>query len=145
MGSTALARIVLIVTDVWQWTPFLFIIFVAALQSLDKEVEDASRLDGVSGWQRFIYVSFPMIRPVVAIALVLRGIDIITMFTPIHVITQGAPAGHTETVSYFVYRTAFKAFEFGTASAASVILLALTVILAQLFVRRYFRSARDVS
>lgn len=143
MSSTALARLVLIVTDVWQWTPFLFIIFVAALQGQDKEIEEAARLDGASWGSIFFNISLPMMRPVIAIALVLRGIDIITMFTPVHVITQGTPAGHTETLSYFIYRTAFKSFDQGYASAASVLLLIATVILAQTLVRRFFRSATE--
>jgi multiple sugar transport system permease protein len=141
MGSTFLARLVLVVTDVWQWTPFLFIIFVAGLQGQDKEVEEAARLDGVSWWKIFFHISLPMMRPVIAIALVLRGIDILTMFTPVHVITQGTPGGNTETVSYFIYRTAFKSFEQGYASAASVLVLIATIILAQTLVRRFFRSA----
>jgi multiple sugar transport system permease protein len=140
MGSTALARLVLVVTDVWQWTPFLFIIFVAALQGMDKEVEEAARLDGASWRKIFFNISLPMMRPVIAIALVLRGIDIITMFAPVHIITQGTPGGNTETLSYFIYRTAFKSFEQGYASAASVLLLIATVILAQTLVRRFFRS-----
>jgi multiple sugar transport system permease protein len=143
MGSTWLARMVLIVTDVWQWVPFLFIIFVAALQGQDKEIEEAARLDGARWRQVFFAISLPMMRPVIAVALVLRGIDILTMFTSVHVITQGTPAGNTETISYFIYRTAFKSFEFGYASAASVVVLVITVILAQTFVRRFFRSGRD--
>jgi multiple sugar transport system permease protein len=143
MGISTLARLVLVVTDVWQWTPFLFIIFVAALQGQDKELEEAARLDGATWSQIFFAISLPMMRPVIAIALVLRGIDILTMFTPVHIITQGTPAGDTETVSYFVYRTAFKSFEFGYASAASVVLLLLTVVGAQVFVRRFFRSGSE--
>jgi multiple sugar transport system permease protein len=143
MGSTWPARFVLVATDVWQWVPFLFIIFVAALQGQDKEIEEAARLDGARWRQIFFSISLPMMRPVIAIALVLRGIDILTMFTPVHVITQGTPAGDTETVSYFIYRTAFKSFEFGYASAASVVVLIITVILAQTFVRRFFKSGRD--
>ncbi len=140
---TWLARMVLIVTDVWQWVPFLFIIFVAALQGQDKEIEEAARLDGARWRQIFFAISLPMMRPVIAVALVLRGIDILTMFTSVHVITQGTPAGNTETISYFIYRTAFKSFEFGYASAASVVVLVITVILAQSFVRRFFHSGRD--
>jgi multiple sugar transport system permease protein len=140
MGSTILARLVLVVTDVWQWTPFLFIIFVAALQGMDKEVEEAARLDGASWRKIFFNISLPMMRPVIAIALVLRGIDILTMFASVHIITQGTPGGNTETVSYFIYRTAFKSFEQGYASAASVLLLIATVILAQTLVRRFFKS-----
>jgi multiple sugar transport system permease protein len=143
MGFTWLARMVLIVTDVWQWVPFLFIIFVAALQGQDKEIEEAARLDGARWRQIFFAISLPMMRPVIAVALVLRGIDILTMFTSVHVITQGTPAGNTETISYFIYRTAFKSFEFGYASAASVVVLVITVILAQSFVRRFFHSGRD--
>jgi multiple sugar transport system permease protein len=143
MGSAWAARTVIIVTDVWQWVPFLFIIFVAALQGQDKEVEEAARLDGARWRQVFFAISLPMMRPVIAIALVLRGIDILTMFASPHIITQGAPAGDTETVSYFIYRTGFKSFEFGYASAASVIVLILTIVLAQTFVRRFFKSGRD--
>ena len=143
MGSTWLARGVLVVTDVWQWVPFLFIIFVAALQGQDKEIEEAARLDGARWRQIFFSISLPLMRPVIAIALVLRGIDILTMFASPHIITQGSPGGNTETVSYFIYRTGFKSFEFGYASAASVVVLVLTIILAQSFVRRFFWSGRD--
>ena len=143
MGSTWLARGVLVVTDVWQWVPFLFIIFVAALQGQDKEIEEAARLDGARWRQIFFSISLPLMRPVIAIALVLRGIDILTMFASPHIISQGSPGGNTETVSYFIYRTGFKSFEFGYASAASVVVLVLTIILAQSFVRRFFRSGRD--
>jgi multiple sugar transport system permease protein len=143
MASIFLARMVLVVTDVWQWTPFLFIIFVAALQGLDKEIEEAARLDGASWKAIFFNISLPMIRPVIAIGLVLRGIDILTMFTPVHVITQGTPGGYTETVSYFIYRTAFKSFEQGYASAASVLVLIVTIILSQTLVRRFFKSGTE--
>jgi multiple sugar transport system permease protein len=143
MSSTLLARMVLLVADVWQWTPFLFIIFVAGLQGMDKEVEEAARLDGASWRSIFFNISLPMLKPVIAIALVLRGIDILTMFTPVHVITQGSPAGHTETMSYFIYRTAFKSFEQGYASAASVLVLIATIVLSQTLVRRFFKSGTE--
>jgi multiple sugar transport system permease protein len=143
MGSTFLARMVLVITDVWQWTPFLFIIFVAGLQGMDKEVEEAARLDGATWPKIFFNISLPLLKPVIAIALVLRGIDILTMFTPVHVITQGTPGGNTETISYFIYRTAFKSFEQGYASAASVLVLIATVILSQTLVRRFFKSGTE--
>jgi multiple sugar transport system permease protein len=143
LGDVWLARLSLIITDVWQWTPFLFIIFVAALQGQDAEIEEAARLDGARWSQIFWNVSLPMLRPIIAVALVLRGIDIVTMFTSIFIITGGTPGGATETMSYFIYRTGFKRFDFGYASAASVLLLALTVIIAQSFVKRFFRSGRE--
>lgn len=143
MSGVASARFVLVVTDVWQWTPFLFIIFVAGLQGQDKEVEEAARLDGASWWRMFFAISLPMMRPVIAIALVLRGIDILNNFSAVSIITQGSPAGNTETLSYFIYRTAFRSFEQGYASAASVLVLIATIILAQTLVRRFFRSGTE--
>jgi len=143
LGNVWLARLSLIITDVWQWTPFLFIIFVAALQSQDMEIEEAARLDGARWSQIFFNISLPLIAPIVAVALILRGIDIVTMFTSVFIITGGTPGGATETVSYFIYRNGFKRFDFGYASAASVVLLVATVLIAQTFVKRFFKSGRD--
>ncbi|MEM9048334.1 MAG: sugar ABC transporter permease [Pseudomonadota bacterium] len=141
-SSIWLSRLTLIIADVWQWTPFLFIIFVAALQAQDQEVEEAARLDGASWGAIFWNVSLPLMRPVIVVALVLRGIDITTMFANVFIITKGGPGGATETISYFIYRTGFKMFNFGYASAASVIMLILTIIVAQVVVKRAFRSER---
>jgi multiple sugar transport system permease protein len=143
LGNVWLARATLIVADVWQWTPFLFIIFTAALQGQDPEVEEAAHLDGASWPQIFWNISLPLMRPIIAVALILRGIDIVTMFASVFIITGGTPAGATETMSYFIYRTGFKQFNFGYASAASVLLLVVTTVLAQSFVKRFFRSGRE--
>ena len=142
-SSIWMSRSLLILADVWQWTPFLFIIFVAALQSQDPEVEEAARLDGASWSSIFFNISLPLMKPVIAVALILRGIDITTMFANVFIITKGGPAFGTETISYFIYRTGFKFFNFGYASAASVIMLILTLIIAQLLVKRVFVSSRQ--
>ena len=141
-SSVWMSRGLLILADVWQWTPFLFVIFVAALQGQDEEVEEAARLDGASWSSIFWNISLPLMKPVIAIALILRGIDIATMFTNVFIVTKGGPAFGTETISYFIYRTGFKFFNFGYASAASVIMLIVTILVAQLVVRRAFVSAR---
>lgn len=141
-SSVWMSRGLLILADVWQWTPFLFIIFVAALQGQDEEVEEAARLDGASWPAIFWNISLPMMKPVIAVALILRGIDITTMFTNVFIITKGGPAFGTETISYFIYRTGFRFFDFGYASAASVIMLILTILIAQFVVKRAFVSAR---
>ncbi|MGH1481709.1 MAG: carbohydrate ABC transporter permease [Geminicoccales bacterium] len=142
-SSVWLSRSLLILADVWQWTPFLFIIFVAALQGQDEEVEEAARLDGASWYSIFFNISLPLMKPVIAVALILRGIDITTMFANVFIITKGGPAFGTETISYFIYRTGFKFFNFGYASAASVVMLIITIIVAQLVVKRVFVSARS--
>ncbi len=142
-SSIWMSRGMLILADVWQWTPFLFIIFVAALQGQDEEIEEAARLDGASWASIFFNISLPLMRPVIAVALILRGIDITTMFTNVHIITKGGPAFGTETISFLIYRTGFKFFNFGYASAASVVMLIITIIVAQLVVKRVFVSARS--
>ncbi|MCV2866820.1 carbohydrate ABC transporter permease [Albidovulum sediminicola] len=142
-SSTWMSRALLILADVWQWTPFLFIIFVAALQGQDEEVEEAARLDGASWSAIFFNISLPMMKPVIAVALILRAIDITTMFTNVFIVTKGGPAFGTETISHFIYRTGFKFFNFGYASAASVIMLIITIVIAQLVVKRAFVSARS--
>ncbi|HIP76867.1 MAG TPA: sugar ABC transporter permease, partial [Kiloniellaceae bacterium] len=142
LGVVWNARLTLIVADVWQWTPFLFIIFVAGLQAQDKEIEEAARLDGASWPAIFWNISLPLMRPVIAVAVILRGIDITTMFTNVFIMTQGTPGGTTETISYFIYRTGFRLFNFGYASAASAIMLILTIIIAQVLLKRFFRSGR---
>jgi multiple sugar transport system permease protein len=142
IGSIWLARLTLIVADVWQWTPFLFIIFVAGLQSQDQEIEEAARLDGASWPAIFWNISLPMLRPIIVVAITLRGIDITTMFTNVYVMTQGSPGGATETMSYFIYRQGFRMFNFGYASAASVVMLVMTVIIAQTVVKRAFHSGK---
>jgi len=143
LGSIPLARLTLIVADVWQWTPFLFIIFVAALQSQDQEIEEAARLDGASWPAIFWNISLPMMRPIIVVAITLRGIDITTMFTNVYIMTQGSPGGATETMSFFIYRQGFRTFNFGYASAASVVMLVLTVFIAQTVVRRAFHSGKS--
>jgi multiple sugar transport system permease protein len=142
LSSIWLARLTLIVADVWQWTPFLFIIFVAALQGQDQEIEEAARLDGASWGEIFWNISLPLMRPVIAIAVVLRGIDVSTIFASVIIMTQGTPGGTSETISYFIYRIGFKTFNFGYAAAASVLLLIVTTIIAQVVVKKAFRSVR---
>ncbi len=143
MAHVFTARFVLVLVDVWEWTPFLFIILVAGLQGQDKEIEEAARLDGASFGKMFWNISLPLLRPIIAIALVLRGIDLLNNMSAVNIITQGSPGGATETLSYFIYRTAFRSFDHGYASAASVLLLIATVILAQFLVRKFFRSGTE--
>ncbi len=141
LGYVWNARAMLIVADVWQWTPFLFIIFVAGLQAQDQEIEEAARLDGASWPAIFWNISLPMMAPIIAVAVILRGIDITTMFTNVFIMTQGTPGGATETISFFIYRNGFRMFDFGYASAASAIMLVLTILTAQLLLKRFFRPA----
>jgi len=116
----------IIITDVWQWTPFMFIILLAALSNVDREQLDAAAIDGASGFRTFREVTLPAIWPVMMIALLIRGLDLIRLFDSVWQLTRGGPGSATETISIYAYIRGFQ--EFDTSYIAAVI-----VVLAILF------------
>lgn len=131
--STALLSVILV--DVWQWTPFLFLLLLAALQSLPQEPYEAARVDGASAWQTFRLVTWPLLKPAALVAVLLRTMDLLRVFDQIFILTQGGPGFATETASLFIYRTAFRFYDLGYASVLSFVLLAFTLVLSKFFVR----------
>lgn len=115
--------VTLIVIDVAQWTPFVFIILYSALQTVPKELYEAAAVDGATAWQRLIAITIPIITPFLWIAVLLRAIDSFKVFDMIHVLTGGGPGTLTTSISIYIYKLAFLAGEVGRASAASILLL----------------------
>ena len=139
--QTALPTIFL--TDTWQWTPFLALIILAALQSMPQDIVEAARLDGASGWSMFRFVTVPLILPVAAIGILLRGVDLFKTFDLVYILTQGGPGNSSETLTYFTYVQGFKFFNPSYASAMSFIQLILVTIAAKIFlsfIRRQLSS-----
>ena len=128
LGTPTWARISIILTDVWQWSPFIFLILFSALNAISPQIIDAARVDGASGWKMFIYVIWPMIVPAAAVALTFRFIDALKLFDIVYMLTSGGPASYTEVVSLFVYRTAFRFGNLGYAAAMGVVLLIFSSI-----------------
>jgi multiple sugar transport system permease protein len=126
----------LIIVDIWQWTPFLILIFSAALLSLPKDVLEAAEVDGASGTQKFAYISFPLMRSIIVIAVVLRGIDLFKTFDIIYSLTGGGPGRITETLNILTYNTLFTNLEVGYAAALSIVAL----IIANVALMRLGRS-----
>lgn len=122
--------------DIWQWTPFCFLVILAGLQSLSEEVYDAAYIDSSSEWQIFRKITFPMIQPVVIIVLLLRLIESFKIFDIIFSLTGGGPGTATEVYSLYTYRTGLRFFDFGYASALSYLLLAIVMVVVNLFFRR---------
>lgn len=118
-----------IVADVWQWTPFIFILSLAALQSLPRSALEASRIDGASAWQQALYIKLPLMMPVLVVAGLLRLIDAFKVLEVILVMTNGGPGLSTEILSLRIWRTASEFLELGVASAASGYLLVLLLLL----------------
>ena len=117
LSTPALALPAVIVVNVWEWTSFMFLILLAGLQSLPTEPFEAARVDGASPWHIFRDFTLPLLRPVILIALLIRTMDAFTTFDSIFILTAGGPGTSTETLSLYVYNTAFQFSQLGYAAA----------------------------
>ncbi len=140
LSSTTLALPALILVDVWEWTPFMFLLLLAGIQSLPQEPFEAARVDGASIWNIFFHLTMPMLRPVIVVALLIRALDAFTVFDQVFVLTQGGPGTATEVATLMVYKTAFRFSQFGYAASMAVALLVL-VMLTSAAITRAFRTA----
>ncbi|GLS22408.1 sugar ABC transporter permease [Labrys miyagiensis] len=120
LGDPLKAFIGLVALDVWEWTPLMFLILLAGLQSLPQEPFEAARVDGAGAWRVFADLTLPMMRPILAIAIVLRTIDAFGTFDQVFVLTRGGPGEATRLVSIFGYDTLFKFGQVGYAAALFV-------------------------
>lgn len=125
LSSTTLALPALILVDIWEWTPFMFLILLAGIQSLPQEPFEAARVDGASPWNIFLHLTLPMLRPVIAVALLIRALDAFTVFDQVFVLTQGGPGTATEVATLMIYKTAFRFSQFGYAASMAIFLLVL--------------------
>ena len=130
----------LILADVWQWTPFVMIVIVAGLRSLPEYVYEAAALDGLRPVETFFKITVPLLRPVIFIVLLLRFMDAFKLMDLVFILTQGGPAGRTETLSYYIYVMGLQLFRVGLAAAVSILFLIFISIAAQIFVRYMYRE-----
>lgn len=136
--STALAAVILV--DIWQNTPFVVIIVLAGLESLPHEPFEAAELDGASGWKLLRYITLPMVRPVLAIVVLLRVIDAIKTFALVETMTKGGPGTSTLAISNYVYRVGFQLFNVGYSTTLGLITALATIVLVFPFARRLMIS-----
>jgi multiple sugar transport system permease protein len=119
--------------DVWQWTPFVALILMAGLQGIPPEPREAAAVDGAEGWRLFWDVTFPLLRPFVAIAVLLRTLEAFKTFGTIRVLTGGGPGISTEIINLTIYRTALQDFSVGAAAALGIaFLLFLSILVPQM-------------
>lgn len=140
LGHPTRAFIGLVVLDVWEWTPLMFLILLAGLQSLPSEPFEAARVDGAGPWRIFRDHTLPMLGPVLAIAIVLRTIDAFGTFDQVFVLTRGGPGEATRLLSVFGYDTAFKFQQTGYAAALFVTMGLMILALALAAVRLLRRA-----
>ena len=120
-----LAFVAVVVVDIWQWTPFMMLLVLAGLQSLPNEPFEAAVVDGASRLQVLRYLTIPMLKGIVLVALIFRGIDAFDTFDTIYVLTLGGPGTATQTLTMFDFFQAFRWFHFGYAAAVAVVMLVL--------------------
>jgi len=135
LGSDTTAFLGVVLLDVWEWTPLMFLILLAGLQTLPQEPLEAAIIDGASPIRVFFDHVLPMLRPVLFVAVVLRTIDAIGTFDQIYVLTRGGPGVSTQLFSIYAYNTAFLFTQYGQAMAMVVILLAIVLVLAAIAIR----------
>ncbi len=140
LGRNGPAFFGLVALDVWEWTPLMFLILLAGIQSLPVEPFEAARVDGAGAWRTFVDHTLPMLRPVLLVAIILRTIDALTTFDQVYVLTHGGPGNATELVSIYGYDTFFRFQQFGYA-AAMLLMVALVVVASSFLAVRLLRRS----
>jgi multiple sugar transport system permease protein len=134
--SPTLVYPAIILCEIWQWTPFMFLILLAALSNVDRSQLEAAEIDGARFWRSFRYIVLPAIWPVMAIAILIRGLDLFRIFDIIWALTQGGPGTRTETISLYTYAQGFKQFETSYTSAIAFLVIAMLTIVVTWAIRR---------
>ena len=129
-----------VIADVWSRTPFMFLIFLAALQSIPRDYYEAARMDGANPFHEFFFITLPMMKGALFVAILFRLVDAINTFELIYVMTRGGPGRATQILSIFGWRTAFQELDFGRAAALGVVMLVICLIGAMLMFRRFVKG-----
>ena len=130
-ASQDLALPSLIIVDIWQWTPFVILILLAGLVALPGETFEAAAVEGAGFWRSVFHVALPLLRPLILVVVLFRGIDLFRTFDTFWVITSGGPGNATETLNILLYRIAFQNLNFGRAAALALVMLVIVIAVSQ--------------
>jgi multiple sugar transport system permease protein len=136
-GTGRYAMAAVLIPDIWQWTPFFVLILLAGLKALPTEPLEAAQVDGASAWQTFWDITLPMLRPMIAIAVLFRLVDLIKVFDYIYVLTSGGPGTRTEVLSFYAYQRSFTTIEWGYGSVLGIVILVLAIVVANVYVKLF--------
>jgi multiple sugar transport system permease protein len=136
LGDPQLALISVIAIHTWQWTPFAFLVFLATLATLPADVYEAARLDRANAWQRFRYLTLPLIRPAIIMVVIMRTMTALSAFAAIFAATGGGPGSSTEILNLYAYRTSFTELNLGYGSSLAMVLLGLTLAVSYVMFKR---------
>lgn len=143
LANEATALPMVIIMDTWQWTPLVVLIVLARLKSVPQQLFEAASIDGANSWQTFRYVTYPLIKPAIGIALLIRSMDLLRFFDKIFITTGGGPADATKVIGMFVYEQGLRQLNYGQAAALGVMLMIVTIVLGFVFVEFYMGGAGD--
>jgi multiple sugar transport system permease protein len=135
VADTSMALPMVIIVDVWQWSPFVTLILLSGMQSVSVEVVEAAELDGLNEWQKLWRIVIPLIMPVVTVVLLIRLIDAIRAFDLVYTMTHGGPGSATEVIGIYAYAMGFTSGDMGMASAAAWFTVVCVNVLVVLFLR----------
>jgi multiple sugar transport system permease protein len=140
LGDPQLALISVIAIHTWQWTPFAFLVLLASLATLPPDVYDAAPLDRARPWQRFLYITLPLIRPAIVMVVIMRTMTALSAFAAIFAATGGGPGSSTEILNLYAYRTSFSELNVGYGASLAMVLMGITLAISWLMFR--LRKAR---
>jgi len=132
--------VALILADVWQWTPFMFVILLAGLTSIPPHVYEAAELDGVGPWLTFWNITLPYLAPMIFLALTFRLLDAVRLFDTIFIMTGGGPGTSTYSASFYLYTIGFTQFHLSRATAGAWMFMVLTLLVIIFLVRRLLKA-----
>ncbi len=124
------AMVSIMIVDIWEWTPLMFLILLSGLMSLPEDQINAAIILGASGWQRFRKVVFPLLKPVITIALIIRGMEAVKIFDPIWIMTTGGPGTATESISVYMYKHGFKYLKWSWVAAGGILIMIIISIIS---------------
>jgi multiple sugar transport system permease protein len=142
IGDPTNAFIGVIIWDVWQWTPFVALVLLAGLSTVPPEIEEAAKLETKSWGTVLRHVQLPFLIPSLVAVLILRTADTLKLFDMVFTMTRGGPGSATEFIAILIERVGNRQFDIGMASAQSVILLVITILLARAYIRLFYREVR---
>lgn len=132
----ALVYPAILVAEIWQWTPFMFLLLLAALSAVDPSQLEAAQIDGASWWRTFRKIVLPAIWPVMAVAILIRALDLFRLFDIVWALTKGGPGTLTETVSMFAYVKGFQQFDTSYVAAAALLVIVLLSVIVMATLKR---------
>jgi len=135
LGVPVLAMGSVASVDIWQWTPFVYLVLFAGLQTVPRESIEAAQVDGATWWTQFIYIELHYLRPLFLLILFFRVADVLRVFDHVFILTGGGPGTSTQLLSLYMYRIEFKFFDGGQAAALAVLVLVSISILYSLVTR----------